>query len=240
MKEKLKLLIKLQELDSKIRLHDREEASIPAEIEKLQQEIDRLADAFQKEVTTIENLEKERRHKERELEAAGEKIKKIQSRLPEVKTNKEYQAFLSEIEHLKEKMDQFEVEIIEYLDEIDKLRELLRDKEKAYLEKKEGLEARKAELEERMKHLPDDLKELKARRDTLEKRIPPDLITRYKTLFEKRGGVAVVYAEQEICQGCHMNIPPQLYNMIQKGDQLLTCPHCNRILVPYEEPSKKA
>ena len=240
MKEQLQRLIQLQELDSKIRLHDRQEASFPVEIEKIQREIERLAEAFQAEVMKIETIEKERRQRERDLEAAGDQIKKIQSRLPEVKTNKEYQAFLSEIDHLKEKMDQYEVEIIERLEEADRLRGILSEKETVYLEEKKKLEARKAELESQLTHLPDDLKGLKARRDDLKKKIPPDLIKQYQTLLERRGGLAVVYVKKEVCQGCHMNIPPQLFNQIQKSEQIFTCPHCNRILVPFDESREKA
>ena len=239
MKEQLQRLIQLQELDSKIRLHDRQEASFPDEIEKIQREIDALAEAFQAEVTKIETIEKERRQRERDLEAAGEKIRKIQGRLPEVKTNKEYQAFLSEIDHLKEKMDQYEVEIIERLEEADRLRRVLSEKEKVYLEGKKKLEERKAELETQLTHLPEDLKGLKARRDDLEKAIDPKMLKQYQTLLEKRGGIAVVYVKKEVCQGCHMNIPPQLFNQVQKSEQIFTCPHCNRILVPFDESREK-
>jgi len=234
LREQLRKLMQLQILDSKIRLHDREEATYPAEIEEIQQEISRLVEAFQAEVSKIETLEKERRQRERDLEAAGDQIKKIQGRLHEVKTNKEYQAFLAEIDHLKEKMDQYEVEIIEHLDEADRLKEALKDKEKVYFEEKEKLEKRKTELEEKLAHLPDELRVLKDRREQLAQEIPAPLLKRYTTLLERRGGVAVVYAVKEICQGCHMNIPPQLFNQVQKGEEIYTCPHCNRILVPEE------
>ena len=239
MKEELMKLMQLQILESKIRLHDREEATYPAEIRKIDERINHLVEAFQAEVARIETLEKERRQRERDLEAAGDQIKKIQGRLHEVKTNKEYQAFLSEIDHLKEKMDQYEMEIIEKLDEVDRLQEELKGKEAAYLEEKEKLAKQKKELEEKLKLLPNDLKLLKERRDALEKSISEPLLKQYHMLLAKRGGVAVVYAIKEICQGCHMNIPPQLFNQIQKGEQILTCPHCNRILVP-EDTSKDA
>ncbi len=239
MKDDLMKLMQLQVLDSKIRLYDREEATYPAEITEIEAEINRLVEAFQAEVSRVETLEKERRQRERDLEAAGEQIKKIQGRLHEVKTNKEYQAFLSEIDHLKEKMDQYEVEIIEHLDAADRLKEVLKDKEKTYFEEKEKLEARRSELEEKLKHLPDELRVLKERRDHLAKQIPAPLLKRYTTLLEKRGGVAVVYAVREICQGCHMNIPPQLFNQVQKAEEIITCPNCNRILVP-EDASKEA
>ena len=32
------------------------------------------------------------------------------------------------------------------------------------------------------------------------------------------------------CQGCNMNIPPQLYNILQRGDAIELCPNCNRII----------
>jgi predicted nucleic acid-binding Zn-ribbon protein len=239
LREQLVKLIQLQELDSKIRLHDREESTYPAEIRKIEAEITRLEEEFQQEVSKIETLEKERRQRERDLETAGDQIKKIQGRLHEVKTNKEYQAFLSEIDHLKEKMDQYEVDIIEHLDEVDNLKEALKEKEKAYFEEKGKLETRKAELEGKLKHLPDDLRVLKERRDHLAKGIPAPLLKRYTTLLEKRGGLAVVYAVKEICQGCHMNIPPQLFNQVQRAEEIYTCPHCNRILVPEEEAGKE-
>jgi len=240
LKEQLQKLIQLQELDSQIHLHDRQEETYPSEIKKIEEKISKHAEAFQQEVSKVETLDKERRQREHDLEAAGEQIKKIQDRLHEVKTNKEYQAFLVEIDHLKEKMDRYEVEIIERLEEVDKLREGLKDKEKAYLGEKEKFEKEKAELEKKLRHLPGDLKGLKKRRDELEKEIPEDLLKRYRTLLEKRGGIAVVYVKKEICQGCHMNIPPQLYNQIQKAEQIYTCPHCNRILVPYEESKGNA
>jgi len=234
LKTQLEKLIKLQALESRIRLHDRQEMTYPAEIEEIERKISRLVEEFQGEIQKIETLEKERRQRERDLEAAGDQINKIQGRLHEVKTNKEYQAFLAEIDHLKEKMDQYELEIIEKLDEVDRLQEALKEKEKVYLEEKEKLEKRKAELEEKLKHLPDELTALKEQRDSLEKEISQPLLKQYKMLLEKRGGVAVAYAIKEICQGCHMNIPPQLFNQIQKAEEVYTCPNCNRILVPQE------
>jgi hypothetical protein len=39
-----------------------------------------------------------------------------------------------------------------------------------------------------------------------------------------------------ICRGCHMNIPPQLYNNVRKFDIVYNCPWCFRLLYVAPEP----
>jgi len=57
-----------------------------------------------------------------------------------------------------------------------------------------------------------------------------DLRRRYEMIFSRRGGVAVVAVRGGTCQGCHMNVPPQLFNLIQRNEQLILCPNCQRML----------
>jgi predicted nucleic acid-binding Zn-ribbon protein len=239
LKEQLRKLIQLQQVDTQIRAQEFQKETYPAEIKKLAAQITLKTEAFEEEAARIDSLEKERRQKERELEAAGEKIEKIQGQLHEVKTNKEYQAFLLEIEHLKEKIANFEMEILEHLDTVDTLREAIKETEKTFKEEKAALEKKKALLENNIVHLPDALTALLEERNKLEEAIPENILKKYKTLVEKRGGIAVSYVKDEICQGCHMNIPPQLFNQVQRADKINFCPHCNRILVPPEEEKEE-
>jgi len=57
-----------------------------------------------------------------------------------------------------------------------------------------------------------------------------DLISRYELIFSRRGGTAVVEVNAGICQGCFMNIPPQLWNEIIRNEKLHLCPSCQRIV----------
>jgi hypothetical protein len=61
------------------------------------------------------------------------------------------------------------------------------------------------------------------------------LITRYELIFARRGGTAVVEVTGGICQGCYMNIPPQLWNEIIRSEKVNLCPSCQRIL--YYKPA---
>lgn len=75
------------------------------------------------------------------------------------------------------------------------------------------------------------------RREVLSKQLTSELYKLYNMLKEKRQGVGVVSAKHETCQGCFVNIPPQMYIEVQKNSDLIRCPNCNRILY-WEEDQK--
>ena len=70
----------------------------------------------------------------------------------------------------------------------------------------------------------------RGRRDELVGAVDGDLRRRYEMIFSRRGGVAVVAVRGGTCQGCHMHVPPQLYNQLQRNEQLILCPNCQRML----------
>jgi predicted nucleic acid-binding Zn-ribbon protein len=66
--------------------------------------------------------------------------------------------------------------------------------------------------------------------EKLKKEIPAELLRKYEQIKGAGRGIAVVAVWKEVCDGCHMSIPPQLYNELQKTTALITCPNCNRII----------
>ena len=78
---------------------------------------------------------------------------------------------------------------------------------------------------------------MKKKRQTLLEALPGDLVRRYETIREKRNGIAVISVWKEVCNGCHMNIPPQMYIELQRSQELRTCPNCHRIIYWRNEAS---
>ena len=183
-----------------------------------------------KEKEKVESLEKTRRQKEGQLSLEQEKIKRSEGRMSEVKTNKEYQAFLSEIDAIKEANSRIEEEILQVMDEIEDLKKDLSKREKDVGVTLEKVEVERKEIQERMARDEKAWNEQMERREVLSKRIESKLIKLYNTLKEKRQGVGVVGVKHETCQGCFVNVPPQLFIEVQKNNALVRCPHCNRIL----------
>jgi hypothetical protein len=164
-----------------------------------------------------------------------EKIKKFESKLYEVKTNKEYQALLKEIETAKQTNDKEEEEIIEIMVKVEDLKKDFESTSKLLKEKEKVAEAEKKKLLSEMDSIDRTIVDLKQQRDNLLSVVDKTLRETYSMLISRRGGTAVVNVKNGVCLGCFMNIPPQLFIEVTKNSRLILCPSCNRIFYFTEE-----
>jgi predicted nucleic acid-binding Zn-ribbon protein len=239
LKEQLELLWELQKIDLELKSIKEERERYPKEIKKLDERQTIEKERVQKEKERVESLEKTRRQKEGHLNVEQEKIKKAERRMSEVKTNKEYQALLTEIDMIKEANSRIEEEVLQVLDEIDELKKDLFRREKEVGIMLEKIEGERKNIQEKMALDDKVWKEQMERREVLSKQIESKLYKLYNTLKDKRGGVGVVNVKNETCQGCFVNVPPQMFIEVQKNNALIRCPHCNRILYWDGDRNKK-
>ena len=167
---------------------------------------------------------------EQQIEDLQARSARQKTRQSEVKTNKEYQAILKEIDETKKEISRNEDSVLELMDRIERL-----GREVAELEK--DLAARRRKLEEDKAVLQREGDELKGRLDRLEgirqlvrERVTPELLKKTDFLFLKQAGIAVSAVENGVCKVCHMNIPPQKFIELQRDEDILQCPHCHRFL----------
>lgn len=239
MREQLELLWELQKIDLELKSIKEEKDRFPKEIKKLDEKQKIEKERIQKEKEKIESLEKTRRQKEGQLNLEQEKVKRAEARMSEVKTNKEYQALLNEIDALKAANSRIEEEILQVMDEIDDLKKDLSRREKEMGVALDKIEGEKKRLQEKMAHDEKAWNEQMQRREVLSKQIESKLFKLYDTLKEKRQGVGVVSAKHETCQGCFVHVPPQMFIEVQKNNALIRCPNCNRILYWDGDGKKK-
>jgi predicted nucleic acid-binding Zn-ribbon protein len=239
LKEQLELLWELQKIDLELKSIKEGRDRYPKEIKKFDERQKVEKERIQKEREKIESLEKTRRQKEGQLNLELEKIKRAEGRMSEVKTNKEYQALLSEIDTMKEANSRMEEEILQVLYEIDEIKKDLSKREKEVRTTLEKIEVEQKKLQEKMNHDEKVWEEQMERREILSKQIESKLFKLYNTLKEKRQGVGVVSAKNETCQGCFVNVPPQMFIEVLKNNALIRCPNCNRILYWDGDGKKK-
>ena len=230
MRDQLELLWEIQKIDLDLRQIRDEQDRFPREMRKLDEKQSIEKERLQKEKEKIESLEKERRQKESHLTAEIDRIKKAEGKMSEVKTNKEYQALLNEMEAFKTANSREEEAILQILEEIDELRKVFSKKEKELAAAQEKIEAERKTIQERMTQNDALLKKEMERREALSKQLESRLYGLYNTLTEKRQGIGVVTVRHETCQGCFVHIPPQMFIEVQKNKDLIRCPNCNRIL----------
>ena len=228
--EKLNALLMIQSIDTKFDNISREKEETPKEIEKLRKGLGLLDSAVEQNLSTVEELKKERRKVERELEEIDLKLKKSKLRLNEVKSNREYQAVLKEIEDLKDLTFQKEETVIKWMEEIEIQEKKCADNTVRREESQEEYKSKEKAFSQRIRELDKEVQSLNEKRVQLSPNLDEDLLRRYNGLRSHLKGRVVVPVIDGVCQECHLGIPPQQYNELIKGDSLQSCPHCSRII----------
>ncbi|MDY6854740.1 MAG: C4-type zinc ribbon domain-containing protein [Thermodesulfobacteriota bacterium] len=230
MREQIDMLVKLQDLDLDIERIEEAKETYPQRIAMLRKKLEKKNEITELNRTQIADLEKLRLKEENIFENEINNIKKSEEKLLSVKTNKEYQAVLKEIEIAKGSNSEKEETILSILEEIDIQKRELKEKEEELKKAHNDYEEEKNGLLEKMKEFEKQLSEKIKTKEILHSKIDTELFKKYKSIKNHRQGIAVVRAKNGFCQGCNMDIPPQLYNEVQKGTDMVFCQNCNRIL----------
>ena len=161
----------------------------------------------------------------------GKLIDKSQEKLRSVKTNKEYQSSLKEIDDIKAANSKLEDEMLEILEKLDVAEKALKERKQHYNEIVDESEREKASIKEEAQLREKQLAELESNRVAIVAELKGEMLTIYNQVKAKQGDrVAIVAVKDAVCQGCNMNIPPQVYNELQRCDRVRYCPSCDRII----------
>jgi predicted nucleic acid-binding Zn-ribbon protein len=229
-------LVRLQSLETEIRNIRLVLDQVEERTRRLDAQLQEFSDAVESGISLLQELNKKYRAFESELQASQARIDKGHEKLRAVKTNKEYQAGLKEIEELGLIGSRIEDEMIAGLDRIEQAGATL----KAHQDR---LDARSGEIRRDKECI---LKEAEAARVRLERveaearqvaeTVAPAVLVLYRRVkAAKADGLGVAAVQDATCRGCNVNIPPQMYNDLQRNDRLKHCPNCDRIIYWQEE-----
>ncbi len=230
MKKQIRLLIRLQQEDLTLERLRRRVLEGPQQIKGFDREIAALEEDVEADKRRVEEAKKTQRQHEAEVEDGVEQIRKSKTRLMSIKTNKEYQALLKEIENIKGVNGAREDKVLECMEEIENIGEILKIKQRDLSATRIRLDNEKKAVEADIRDAEEQIAESEEHRQEMVSVLDPKLLTRYEQIMAMSGGTAVVMADNATCGECHMNIPPQMYNELHKGDSLKFCPHCDRII----------
>ena len=236
--EQINILVEVQDVEVEIIQADRQINALDNEVIALDHAADERKAGVTSEKTIIEDLRKSYRELEAESKITAEMIVKSNEKLRAVKTNKEYQSTLKEIEDLQKKNSGIEDMMLEQLEKIESAETVAKQKESelsefiaSCREKKETLAVKAQRERQALETLNEKKRQISAKAD-------PKMITALDDVKRKVRGMPVVPARQATCMGCHMNIPAQLFNELQRFDELRFCPHCHRIIYWKEQESE--
>jgi predicted nucleic acid-binding Zn-ribbon protein len=228
--EQLRLLVELQKLDSRILEKDALIKTIPSRVSIAERPFKDAQARYDGHRERHEEAEKTKRDKERELDDMDERINKLKARTSDIKDNKAYQALLKEIETAEGERSGIEDRILELMESVEEEGRELREAEKALKAEEQKVEEFRKKLQAEVKEAEKELDGLKEKRTALAGQIEDGNYRLYISLLEATRGLAVVEAKEEVCQGCNMNIMPQLFVELKKNEHIIQCPQCRRIL----------
>ena len=214
-------------------MYHSELARIPDQLMRAEQELTKVEVAEKRSLDDFETKTKERRQLEAALQDHETKIKKIKDQLMSAQSNKEYQAFLKEIEMLEGSIDTEEERLLELMEALDdhradheaEIKRLVTDK----TEKQSVID----EFKKRTAHLESEIAKLEAEKPKYLNEIEPSLKKKYARIHASLESLAVTRTEDGNCGGCGTKLPPQVVVEIRPNDRLITCQACGRILVYY-------
>lgn len=232
-------LVELQKVDDEIFTVRQRMDNAPQDLKSLEQKFKSVEDRRNHILDKLSHLQEQKKRLAIEIEDDSSKINKSKSKLMQVGNAREYQAVQKEMdsmERINRSREEEKNTLLEelriqtsHLEEIDKEYETV----KADLDKKRetmdiSLEADKAELQK-----------LAGRRELVSKNISLPIFMRYEFIRKRLEHPVIVQVEDGICSGCHIAIPPQTFIELQMGQQILSCPNCQRLIYwnqHFEDP----
>jgi uncharacterized protein len=235
MDSQLQRLQELQVLDSRIAGLERKLEAIPGRIQAIRDGVQQAKTGVDQVRSKLDGARKDLRTKEKELEYQGAQRKKLEAKLYEVKTNKEYSAALAEIEGSKVEKNRLEEEILGLMELQERLgREVVEGEARLRPHEAEA-RVQEAAAAEELRALEVDLEGARSEREGVAREVPRDLLTQYARLLKGRAGLAVaLVGSNGICSGCRVTLTPQRFNEVRQSSMILVCENCGRFL--YYQP----
>jgi predicted nucleic acid-binding Zn-ribbon protein len=230
LEEKMKMLVGLQDCDSRIEEILKRMRECPLKIQRLEEGLADFEVQLKAELSSIETLKRERRGIEQELQVVDSKIQKSQIKLSNIKSNKEYQAALKEIDDLRLEKSLLEDKVLDVMEKIEHLEARVLETRAELKKQQEKVKGDRKEIHSEMTALERELARRKEERQQFCNSLDRDILRNYELLRERKAGIAVSPVVNGVCLTCHMGIPPQMFNELIRGDQLHSCPHCMRII----------
>ncbi|HEU5236079.1 MAG TPA: C4-type zinc ribbon domain-containing protein [Pyrinomonadaceae bacterium] len=239
MKAELAQLIALQNADTNIRRLQTEIQSIPERRAEIEREFDQRA--F--EIRALEERRDTARHERQRVEAEifeqRQRAERADRNLMAAKKPDEYTAAIREADAARKQISAFETQVLEQMEVSEQAEKDLTERAPEVQNLRSEMEASFKAFDEQVKAQEQQLGAARAERERLMKELPKTMSSLYNRISARiRDGVAVAEARNGACTACYMALRPQVMADVRRGDEVITCDNCNRIL--YYAPEKTA
>lgn len=236
----LRSLIHYQQLSLELARLDARLADLPSQIQAIDDQVAASSGDLAMAEGGVSERQKRRRALEAELQDLETQRRKYNDQLMQVKTNEAYKAMQHEIETVNGRIGDVEEKILLLLEEVDAAERSVKTEKATLEEKKKEGEKRKAEFKAEQAKVEQEAARVSAERQAARGQLTAEALDLFERIAGSRNGIAMARALDERCQGCNVRLRPQAYQEIKRGDRLIQCDSCKRILYYVEAPTADA
>lgn len=231
MKAELEQLIALQKTDTAIRKLQADIQAIPQRRAEIEKEFDQRAFEIRAIETRRDTARTERARLEAELTETRARAERGERNLMSSKNEHEYTAAIREADAARKAASLLETQVLEQMEAFEQSEKELQERAPEVERLRSEMEARLKEFEEQTLRQEAELAEARKERERLLNTLPKQMSTLYNRISARiRDGIAVAEARNGSCTACFMALRPQMMAEVRRGDEIITCDNCNRIL----------
>jgi predicted nucleic acid-binding Zn-ribbon protein len=231
----LQLVIRLQEIDNRMADLTREITALPKHIAEIEKKLVAHERKLEADRAALVANQKERKSCDSDIQTQEQKISKLKDQMLQAKTNEQYRAFQNEIEFCQKEIGKFEDRILELMGESEPLEKNVKAAEAALKIEKAQVEGEKQEARNRTAEDERAAAELAKERDNIKSHVGMPTYQLYERARKARKGIGVAEVIDGRCVACQITVRPQFLQDLKKGDRIMSCESCQRILY-YSPP----
>jgi hypothetical protein len=228
--DQLRLLVRLQKVDKVLFDLQAERDQIPLRLAELDQKEERLNHALAEAEAALEELTQRRKEVEEEADKVRARLRRAENRLMNASSQREYRAANAEIEEAKDALKGLDDMLVDLMERQEAQQAQLTAAQQQQEANASEAAAERKSLEGRAKAADKEIAKLVKDRGGLCEGVDSQLMDQYDFIRERRQGVALAPVSQGTCLACHMQLPPQQFNELQRLDKVMSCPSCRRII----------
>ena len=231
MKAELEKLVALQNLDTSIRKLEKDLEAIPERRAQIEGEFDRRAFEIRALETRRDVAKYTRARLENEVVEQRGRAERAERNLMSSKKQDEYTAAIREADAARKQISALETQILEQLESLEQAEAALNERADEIATLNSDREARLKAFDNESGTIGDRLAASRKERDEVFASLPKAMSGMYARIKARiRDGVAVAEARNRSCTACFMSLRPQVMAEIRRGEDVITCDNCGRIL----------
>lgn len=241
--EQIRRLVALQHVDDAIHAVKTELKTAPQEVEDLSRRFAVQEEQRNRVLDKLQHLKEQQKRLDADIEDDSTRIKKSKSKLMQVGNTREYQAVVREMDTMERQNRSREEERVALQEERNIQEGNLKEVDETWTALKAELEVKQANLADRLAEADGKLGELEKKRAVTGSEVPAPVLSRYEFIRRRLEHPVIVPVDNGVCTGCHIAIPPQVFIELQRGQQILSCPNCQRLIYwdhHFQDPEAEA